>query len=348
MLKSSSSTPNCSFIVPIYNGERFLANCIDSLLNSGLNETEFEILCLDDCSSDRSREIILDYAGRYNNIKYIFNDVNLKTSTSLNNGLKHARGKYIWIIGQDDYIAQDSAIKLLQLCEKDNLEVLAFNYNRVDTNGNLITSDKPFVNTTTEKGKNFVKTYFNDTFCIYLLGYEWRAIYNREFLIKNNISFPDNTIYEDTLFMFKAFWKAKKMKTIEDCIYNYRQNNASVTDVTKRYQAFRIFDFFMVSDEVLGYAETIDDEHIKKQLINISKMYLKSFTYTITPAVLTEKKKFYSLVKKNWKRISVNIQIMPFYIRLLLHPHFGIILTLLLKPFFQVKNLTKRKIYKNI
>ena len=336
-----------SYIIPVYNGEKYLSKCIDSIINQGLRNDEFEIICADDCSWDSSRDILINFASNYGNIRCLFNERNLKTSSSLNNALEQASGKYIWIIGQDDFIEPNSAIRLLQICELENLDVLAFNYNRVDSKGNLLVSDRPFVDTDRQEGRTFIKSYFYNNFCIYLLGYEWRAIYNREFLKQHNIVFPMDTIYEDTIFMFNAFWQAKSMRTIEDCLYNYRQNEASVTDVTKRYRAFRIFDFFMVSDEVLRFAEGIDDMHIKKHLVDISKKYLKSFTYTITPAIRKEKKIFYSLVKKNWNRIQPNIQLVPLYVRLLLHPKIGLFLTVLLKPMFIMKQVFKKRNYSN-
>ena len=336
-----------SYIIPVYNGEKYLSKCLDSIINQGLSKDEYEIICADDCSKDSSRNILVNFASICDNIRCLFNERNLKTSSSLNNALEQASGKYIWIIGQDDTIEPKSAAKLLDICETEHLDVLAFNYKRISSNGDLITKDRPFIETRKQDGKLFIRSYFYDTFCIYLLGYEWRAIYNREFLKQHNIVFPKDTIYEDTIFMFNAFWQAKSMRTIEECLYNYRQNEASVTDVTKRYQAFRIFDFFMVSDEVLRFAEGIDDLHIKKQLVDISKRYLKSFTYTITPAIWKEKKIFYSLVKKNWNRIQPNIQLVPLYVRLLLYPKIGLFLTVLLKPLFIIKQMLKKNHYSN-
>lgn len=336
-----------SYIVPIYNGECYLESCINSILNQGLSIDECEIICVDDYSKDASRTILTNYASKYGNVKCLFNESNIKTSNSLNQALKLARGKYIWIIGQDDTIEPNSTVKLLQICELENLDVLAFNYNRVDSKGNLLASDRPFVDTKKQDGRTFIKSYFYDTFCLYLLGYEWRSIYNREFLMQHNIVFPKDTIYEDTIFMFNAFWQAKSMRTIEECLYNYRQNEASVTDVTKRYQAFRIFDFFMVSDEVLRFAEGIDDLHIKKQLVDISKRYLKSFTYTITPAIWKEKRIFYGLVKQNWSTIHKNILIMPWYVRMLINPQIGCFLATIAKPLFYLKHSLVRKKYSN-
>lgn len=346
-VECTSHNPLISFIIPIYNGAKYIRQCLDSIIHQGLANGAYEIVCIDDCSKDNSREILDEYASIYDGVHCIYNSSNLKTSNSLNFALNSAHGKYIWIIGQDDTIEPNSTVKLLQICELENLDVLAFNYNRVDSKGNLLASDRPFVDTKKQDGRTFIKSYFYDTFCIYLLGYEWRAIYNREFIEQHNIVFPKDTIYEDTIFMFNAFWNATRMRTIEDCLYNYRQNEASVTDVTKRYQAFRIFDFFMVSDEVLRFAEGIDDLHIKKQLVDISKRYLKSFTYTITPAIWKEKKIFYSLVKKNWNRIQPNIQLVPLYVRLLLYPKIGLFLTVLLKPLFIIKQMLKKKHYSN-
>ena len=155
-----------SYIIPVYNGEKYLEQCLNSIINQGLSIEEYEIICADDCSKDSSRDILLGFASNYSNIKCLFNERNLKTSSSLNNALAAARGKYIWIIGQDDTIESNSAAKLLNLCEAEKLEVLAFNYNRVDSNNHLLASDKPFVNVPKQDGRTFIKSYFYDTFCI--------------------------------------------------------------------------------------------------------------------------------------------------------------------------------------
>ena len=337
-----------SYIIPVYNGEKYLSKCLDSIINQGLSNDEYEIICADDCSKDSSRNILVNFASICDNIRCLFNERNLKTSSSLNNALEQASGKYIWIIGQDDTIEPKSAAKLLDICETEHLDVLAFNYKRISSNGDLITKDQPFIETRKQDGKLFIRSYFYDTFCIYLLGYEWRAVYNREFLANYSIAFPENTIYEDTTFMFKAFWYSKRFMSIEDFLYNYRINDNSVTDVSKRYKANRIYDFFMVADEVLKFAKEVDDEYIKSQLIEISKKYLRSFTYTIIPAIYSEKKLFYSLVKNNWTNIRLLISSESYYVKILLYPYTGCVLTTIFKPLFRVKHLLNTKNYSNI
>ena len=332
-----------SFIVPIYNGEKYLRQCLDSLIHQSICRNEYEIICIDDCSIDKSRDILIEYASVYSNVKYIFNTHNLKTGTSLNKALRRARGKYIWIIGQDDTIVKDVVNKLLFKCESLSLDVLAFNYNRVDSNGDLIMKDVSFSNSLKQDGKMYIYSYFYNNFCNYLLGYEWRAIYNLEFLKSCSISFPDNTIYEDTLFLFNAFWNARNMMTIKDCIYNYRQNESSITNVVNRYQAVRIYDFFMISDEVLKFAKQIEDDHIRNQLIDVSKKYLQSFVFTIIPATLKEKFHFYDLIKLNRSKITPNIIFLPWYIKVLLHPFIGVVMTSLLKPLYLLKKFYTKK-----
>lgn len=328
-----------SYIIPVYNGDKYLRKCLDSIILQESNLDQYEIICVDDCSVDTSRDILLEYAAKYKNIHCVFNANNMKTGTSLNNVLKFARGKYVWFIGQDDTIELHSSIKLLHLCEKYNLDVIAFNYNKINSLDNLLESCKIFSNTNIQDGRTYVRSYFYNDLCYYLLGYSWRAVYNLDFLKHNHIVFPNNTIYEDTTYMFKAFWRAKNMMTIEDCFYNYRQNNFSITHVSNRYQAVRIFDFFMINDEVVKCAESIDDEHVKLQLMNISNKYLRSFLYSITPATIVEKLKFYNLVKLNWYNIKLNILKLPWYLQILLYPNLGIILTSLLKPIWLFKHV---------
>jgi hypothetical protein len=90
------------------------------------------------------------------------------------------------------------------------------------------------------------------------MGYEWRAIYRRHFLIDENISFPENVIFEDTTFLFKAMWYAERIKSINENIYNYRLNDLSVTDYEKRYKGYLTYEYACkTSAELISLANKI-------------------------------------------------------------------------------------------
>lgn len=169
-----------SFIVPIFNGEKFLPKCLDSLLMQNILYSDYEIICIDDCSTDHSVDVVKSYIKKNSNIKLIQNKENKKTGTTCNIGLKHSNGKYLWIVGQDDWIEPNCLKQLIEICNNGNLDVLSFNYTRVDSNEKKLHSAEVFKNINPIKGDEFIKLYFPESFQYYLLGYEWRAIYKKK------------------------------------------------------------------------------------------------------------------------------------------------------------------------
>lgn len=338
-----------SYIIPICNGEKYLNRCLDSICMQGLEESVFEILCIDDCSMDSSVSILNDYAKCHSNIKLILHDHNKRTSNSCNEGLQIAKGKYMMFLGQDDWLEKGWGEKLVRMADEEQLDILPFNYNRVNADGTMILSAvEVFKNSRILDGEKFVKTYFNDTIGIYLLGYEWRAIYRRQYLLDNNIVFPKDMLFEDTTFMFKAIWNAQRIQSISDYIYNYRINNKSVTNFTQRYKGYLTYEFsFKTSEEILSLAEVIQDEHIAEQLRKTALRSLKSFGYKIIPMSGEEKRIFYDNLESERGKVQHLCDLLPWYYRLMLHPSIGKWVVMMLKPVFYVKHLFIKRNYAN-
>ena len=168
-----------SFIVPIYNVEKYLDRCIDSLVNQDISKEIYEIICIDDASIDNSRYIIEQYKIQYSNIILISHKENKGLSATRNTGINLAKGKYIWFIDSDDFIEYNCLSFLLRKCEFNDIDILCFNYNVVN-NCDLI-SKNPIVfrNQDICNGVNFIKIVFDKSF-IYQLGYVWRFIYKIE------------------------------------------------------------------------------------------------------------------------------------------------------------------------
>lgn len=323
-----------SYIVPIYNGERYLYECLDSLRNQGLDDSEYEIICIDDCSKDSSVALLKQYSALHTNIRLILHETNKRTSTSCNEGLNYAKGKYIWIVGQDDWLEQGSARYLIDLAEKDKLDVLPFNYNRVNSTGTkTLFKEKVFKDGETMNGEEFVKSYFYDNTGDYLAGYEWRAIYRRQYLCKKRIVFPKDMIFEDTTFLLKAIWYADRIRSVNNFIYNYRLNDTSITDSVQRYKGYLTYEFsFKTSAEILAFIEDLQDEHIAGELLQSAMKSLNSFAYKVVPMKWKEKKIFYDNVQKDWDEIKSLVGMMPMMNRILAHPKYGICIAAILKP----------------
>ena len=184
-----------SVIIPIYNAEMYIEECIESVRKQTIQD--LEIVCVDDGSLDDSESIIQKIASKDLRIKLI-RQKNQGAGNARNNGLKNATGKYVAFLDADDYFYDIDALKkMVERCEKDKVNVCGSFSKRNDNNRimelnfwgedrNMI-SDKIF-----EYG-------------LYQIDYGFTSfIYNREFLISNNIFFPDISRYEDPVFMVKA------------------------------------------------------------------------------------------------------------------------------------------------
>jgi len=335
-----------SFIIPIYNGELYLFRCLDSLLNQGISYDKYEIICINDCSIDNSINVILNYQKKYSNIILIDLPVNSKTGTVCNIGLTNARGKYVWIVGQDDWIESYCLQKLIPLCDKNELDVISFNYRRVDELENELHSATVFTDSKVMNGNAYIKEYFGNNFEHYLLGYEWRAIYNNNYLKTKAISFTNGAIYEDTTFLFQALLFGDRVSSICDFIYYYRVNLSSITDFSKKFRGDLIYEFaFVAGNEVLELSKNLKDGHKEFSVALYKKAiwYFESFSYKVVATTYKEKRVFYSLLSKNKKTNKDLIVLTSWYIRLLSLPHIGFLCSIVLRPFYQLKRLIKYK-----
>lgn len=335
-----------SYIIPVYNGEKYLSQCLDSLYDQGLTLDEFEVICIDDCSTDASVAMLKDYQKKHSNVRIVLHESNKKTGTSCNEGLEAAIGDYVWIVGQDDWIDKDWGKRLLSQADRDALDVLLFNNKQQRGCPLSVTSDKVFEDSQVMGGMEFVRFYFGDSFCAYLLGFEWRALYRREYLFDSGIGFVDGAIYEDTTFLFRAIWYAKRIKSLETFVYNYRVNEESITDANKRYKGWLAYEFaFVAGKEVLDLSKELEGTKESKSLYQQALWYFRSFTYKVVAMPIDEKRTFYNLVRENWSSVKTLVDLCPAYVRFLANPQIGFVFTSILKPAFRIKHLLKKKDY---
>lgn len=334
-----------SYIIPVYNGEKYLKKCLDSLLNQDYGDALFEIICIDDCSKDKSKEIIKAYKNTNPSVILIENTVNLKTGTVCNIGLERAKGDFVWIIGQDDWVHGNSVTKLMDIIATKKPEVIAFNYRRVDFSENELHSAQVFDNTDLLNGADYIRSKFGDAFTHYLLGYEWRAIFNREYLKQYNIRFPEGGIYEDTTFLFKAMLYSQRFVAIADFLYFYRVNPYSITDYNKKHKGFLIAEFaFRAGNEVLDLTNELKDTYpdFSKQLYEMTKWYFNSFVPKLIGASYKEKRVFYRHIYSEVGLLTSALNYLKPLSKFLVRKE-GILLACVIKPVFLIKKkITQR------
>lgn len=124
-----------SIIVPMYNSEKWLPKCVESLLRQDIPLEEYEIILVDDGSPDGCRKMAEEYSARYSNI-IVLTRPNGGTSAARNTGIHTAQGKYLYFVDPDDYILENSLKAILHRMEEESLDVLRFAYTEVDEAGN--------------------------------------------------------------------------------------------------------------------------------------------------------------------------------------------------------------------
>ena len=130
-----------SVIVPVYNVEKYLSKCVDSLLNQNLLPEEYEIILVDDGSTDRSGDICDEYAMHHSNVKAIHQQ-NGGLSVARNTGIQVAAGKYVQFVDSDDYLEPNVLKSLVEKMKLEDLDVLRFNYRNVNEQGEEIAPNK--------------------------------------------------------------------------------------------------------------------------------------------------------------------------------------------------------------
>lgn len=201
-----------SVIIPVYNAEAYLRQCLDSVVNQTLQD--IEIICVDDGSADFSTVILNEYAAKDARIN-IFTQVNSGQGAARNRGLEAARGEYVYFVDADDELLNTSVLEnLLATAKRENLDVLFFDAETVIDEGFSTTAvragdyvrhhDYSSVMSGRELFSEFLKNR-EYTVCPYL------AFYRRSFLEENNIRFPSERIfYEDNIFMTRVLLAAKR------------------------------------------------------------------------------------------------------------------------------------------
>ncbi|QNG58484.1 glycosyltransferase [Bacillus sp. PAMC26568] len=209
-----------SIIIPIYNVEKWLPNCIECILDQTFRE--IEIILVNDGSSDKSGEICDEYAKKDSRIKVIHKD-NGGSSSARNLGIKVAIGKYIVFIDADDQISLDYCSKLYNIAENHNCDVVLCGYKTFPQENIIIPS---FKLNTVMNGREFVLSSLNphtkNDLC-----FSWRYIFKLQRIKENNISFNEQIfVGEDVLFNLECLLQSKKVYALKEVLYFYNTDNS--------------------------------------------------------------------------------------------------------------------------
>lgn len=198
--------PKISVILPCYNVGPYIVRCLDSLVNQTLRD--IEIICVDDKSTDNTLKILKDYAKRDKRIKLIEHKTNRGAAIARNNGLKRATGDYVGFVDPDDYVDLDFYEKLYARAVKTNADVIK---------GMMV------LKSASKPGHQTLKRLHKLRHDIAWFNCEhWTAIYKRDFLKENNITYPAHLRYsQDAAFVTSVALKAHSMDLVTNTYYHY-------------------------------------------------------------------------------------------------------------------------------
>jgi glycosyltransferase involved in cell wall biosynthesis len=225
-----------SIIVPVYNVEKYLRQCVDSIVNQSLKE--IEIICINDGSTDNSLQILEGYAQRDKRIK-IINKRNEGLSAARNTGMEYATGEYIGFVDSDDFINEKMYENLYKNAKSNKSDIVMCPAYVFDNNNPELNHKKPYFSLEflDKKFDNKVFDHTNAKNLIFKVNVTcWNKIYKSQFL--NEIGAKFHKIYfEDNIFFFETYLKAKRISLIRDFLYYYRINRPGsfITEGNKKF-----------------------------------------------------------------------------------------------------------------
>ena len=299
-------SPMVSVVIPVFNVEQYIAACLESVASQ--TYTDYEVILVDDCGTDRSMRIVNDYirstlvalfTKNDNKCRIVRHERNRGLSAARNTGTAVAKGKYVFYLDSDDTITPDCLKMLVAEAERTEAELVV---------GDIrVTGDDRWI----PRLKDVPDT--NDCFHSYLQGkyymMAWNKLVRRDFLERNKISFVEGLIHEDCAWSFKVACVAKKIAFVHKETYNYLVRSNSIQtgkDFTKHFDAYcALLQYY--ADEAMKYGKA-DDSAFRWWYERQKALH---FGQTKDGGTKEQLRKIYGIIRENlplkgWNKMQVH------------------------------------------
>lgn len=315
-------TVRLSVVVPMYNSERYIERCINSIIDQDMEE--MEIILINDGSTDKTKYIAERYVNKYKNVRLIHKEKNEGISAARNTGIKNAIGEYIVFIDSDDEINKGMFTNMYELGKKSNSDLVMCSYSRKykdfdeDIKANI--EEDYVIYNRSDIEKNIIPTFVENT--EYGYYYAWNKLYKREFLEINNIFFREKIKFgEDWFLNLEVFEKINTFSYINEPYYNYFDNMGSQSKNIDR-------------DRIKLYLEGHEKNHYFIKKYNLESKYvdarlLEEIYVYISSLLLSNES--YATKKNIIKSLSKNNQFLECLYCINEHPKFIRYILILLK-----------------
>lgn len=288
-----------SVIIPVYNVERYLRECVDSVINQTYKN--LDIILVDDGSTDSSGQICDEYAKRDDRITVI-HKTNSGLSDARNNGLEIAKGKYVYFLDSDDYIAENAIETLFEIAERDNSDIVFFDAVSFADSNDFNVKQSYIRKNNYQSGNGY------DVFSALIKNDEFRSavpllFLKRDFLKNIGLCFIPDILYEDMIFTYQAFGAATAVSQCTEAFYHrrYRQNSIMTSSKNKKHFISIIavclnnFDF---TSKINKKEDAAAKKYLSRCAFNVFNIYEKLNT--------CDKKEYKEELKKFKKNILAN------------------------------------------
>lgn len=285
-----------TIILPIYNVEKYLEESLRSILNQSYKD--YELIVVDDGSTDKSLDILNKYKSKFNKIK-IFTKDNRGVSEARNLALSHAKGDYILFVDSDDFLKKDMVEKMVLKAKESQSDIVISNYC-------LYYEENKFYKALTDMPKAITYSSFQviDMILKYKFqGQLWNKLFKYSFLKENNFTFEEGRYIQDIFPVFKVISKAKKITYIDDELYFYRQREGST--VHKRNKKLTE-DYYHAMTSIINFIEKNEIEVSKNSLKTFKSYVFSYFIYHYTNEDLNNNYRRFK--KSKYKDINLHLR----------------------------------------
>lgn len=243
-----------SFIIPCFNSERTIARCINSVYSLSLEETEFEIIVIDDCSTDKTVEILKQSQIDHTNLTVFCQSRNHRQGAARNVGIKKAIGEYVVFVDSDDEVS-NGVLQALSMAQEKRLDMVAMRVSKINEKGEVESAmllpyqqKQVFGGVVLQSEHPFWGTA------------PWPYVYRRAFLNRVNYHFAEDVLFEDSDFVNVHLYYAQRMSYCDVCGYHVYYNALSTTH-TITYK--HVSDYALLGTRMLAFYESLPDKTTK-------------------------------------------------------------------------------------
>lgn len=245
--KAQKKIMDVSVIVPVYNVEKYVARCLESLVNQKC-DCNYEIIIINDGTKDNSMDIVNDYAARYDFI-HVYTQENSGVSVARNTGLANAKGEYIAFVDSDDFVSPFYISEMYTLAVKNNADIVQCRYcnyfEKSDRSINVLLSHRNGV----IGGKKAFEKLISD---VSVRNYAWNKLYRRSLFTDNNISYPVGKCFEDVITTPRLFACAENVAFTRKVLYSYAHRPDSITGLAGRKMVDSYLEAYLILSEYLA------------------------------------------------------------------------------------------------